>query len=459
MSSLIPLSNIKINVDFSVIKNINEKSHNNNFVNTQNVLTVNEFQNYENLENLNQQQSYYQKINWIEIIKKIYFFISLILLTRFFVQIFIISIQYLKSERIKRDNFIFVYNDRFKNNFSFFKWIFICNNFESKEDTEEIIIHEKVHASQYHSIDLILIELLAAVMWFNPLVWMIRKEIQLVHEYLADEGALSTGIDRLKYQALLINKITEERLICLSSSFNHSLIKKRMIMMTNSKINQRTKLRILALVPLAIFLILGVACVNGLNSDKNDIVAAIAPTKMNVLYLGVDNPVITAVSGYKSSELDVLIKEDGTIKGSNGNYFVRPHKPGNLVIVVKHGDEIIQEAVFRVKRVPDPIPMIAGKTGGTIEKQVLMQQQELLAVMPEWFDFNMSFEVVEFLVSAKLKDGYVREYTSNSNKITNDQRKLFDSLDKEMKVYFEDIKCKGSDGTIRNVGTIAFKIN
>jgi len=114
-----------------------------------------------------------------------------------------------------------------------------------------------------------LIELLSAVMWFNPLVWMMKNSVQLVHEYLADEGVLNTGTDKLRYQALLINQIAEERLICLSSSFNHSLIKKRMIMMTKSKFNRGSKLKIFALIPLATILFIGVACINGQEVNKN----------------------------------------------------------------------------------------------------------------------------------------------------------------------------------------------
>ncbi len=95
-----------------------------------------------------------------------------------------------------------------------------------------------------------------------------KSSIQLVHEYLADEGALSTGIDKLKYQALLINQVTEERLICLSSNFNHSLIKKRMIMMTKSKNNYQNKKRILALLPLSVILFITTAFFNGLFPEE-----------------------------------------------------------------------------------------------------------------------------------------------------------------------------------------------
>jgi hypothetical protein len=194
---------------------------------------------------------------------KLYFIISLILLARVFSQVSRLIYQFSKSERHKQGKYLIIHNTNFKNTFSFFNWIFVHPDNVLVEDIDQVILHEKVHASQYHSIDLIMIELLAAVMWFNPLVWSMRRSIQLVHEYLADEGALSTGIDKLRYQALLINQVTEEKLIRVSSNFN-SLIKKRMIMITKSKLNHKTKLKILALVPVSALLFICIACVNGL---------------------------------------------------------------------------------------------------------------------------------------------------------------------------------------------------
>jgi hypothetical protein len=111
-----------------------------------------------------------------------------------------------------------------------------------------------------------------------------RKEMQLVHEYLADEGALRTGIDKHKYKALLINQVTEERLICLSSSFNHSLIKKRMIMMTKSNFNQKAKLKILTLIPLSIFLFLVAAYADGQsNNDLANNVASVDESQIETI--------------------------------------------------------------------------------------------------------------------------------------------------------------------------------
>lgn len=207
-------------------------------------------------------------LNRTDLAIKIYFLVALLLICRIVLQLLVLTFQYLKSEKIYRKNYVILLNHRFRNTFSFFRWIFIARNSASEEDLEQIIAHERIHASQYHSVDLIITELLTAVMWFNPLIWKMKNTVQLVHEYLADEGALNTGIDRLRYQVLLINQVTEERLICLSSSFNHSLIKKRMKMITNNTFNRRSRLKILTLLPLAAMLFLLMAVANGFFPER-----------------------------------------------------------------------------------------------------------------------------------------------------------------------------------------------
>ena len=393
-------------------------------------------------------------ISWKSILITIYFVFAMFLLGRFILQLLILTVRYFISKKTRRDGCFIINNARYKNTFSFFNCIFVPSDPSSNDDIDEILAHERIHVSQLHSIDLIVIEILSAVMWFNPVVWMIKKEIQLVHEYLADEGALGTGIDKLRYQALLINQITEEKLISLSSSFNHSLIKKRMIMMTKSKLNQRTKLKILVIVPLAAVLFLAIACKNGQN--KSDVVTAIEPVKMNVLYIGVDNPLKIAASGYKASDLVASI-DNGTITGQNGEFIVHPKQPGSATIIVNSKGKEIQKTTFRVRAVPDPVAKVAGKRGGTIDKKVLLEQDEIVADI-ENFDFDISFEIVEFTVFTVVK-GYAKEYKSNSNKITPEQKELFKQMKEGTPLYFQDIKCKGPDGSIRSLATMNFRVD
>ncbi len=88
--------------------------------------------------------------------------------------------------------------------FSFFNLIFINRKELNQGNIKEIITHEQVHIRQRHSVDLIIIELMTIVQWFNPLVWLYRNSIKSIHEYLADEGVLVRGFDAINYQSLLL---------------------------------------------------------------------------------------------------------------------------------------------------------------------------------------------------------------------------------------------------------------
>jgi len=199
-----------------------------------------------------------------------------VIFTRLLMHLAKICSYYKHSEKKYIGNIPVLLMSKTQTSFSFFKWIFLPENFICDQENREIVIHEHVHASQYHSIDIILMELLTAVMWFNPLVWMMRNSIRLVHEYLADEGVINTGIDKIRYQALLINQVAEEKLICLSSNFNHSLIKKRLIMITKTRFIRGSKLRVFTLIPIVGMLFIGVACIKGktevqTNTTKTDV--------------------------------------------------------------------------------------------------------------------------------------------------------------------------------------------
>jgi|WetSurMetagenome_2_1015567.scaffolds.fasta_scaffold02089_4 beta-lactamase regulating signal transducer with metallopeptidase domain len=193
----------------------------------------------------------------------IYLIIAALLIVRIMIQLLKLLRLYAVSGKRKSGENIILTSSHVKSPFSFFHLIFIPVDMSDNEETEGIITHESIHASQYHSFDNLLFELISAVMWFNPLVWRMKNSLHLVHEYLADEGALDTGIDRLRYQTLLLNHVSEESLVCFSSGLNHSLIKKRMIMMTKSKNNRGKKLTILTLLPLSAILLLAVALLNG----------------------------------------------------------------------------------------------------------------------------------------------------------------------------------------------------
>jgi beta-lactamase regulating signal transducer with metallopeptidase domain len=200
----------------------------------------------------------------------IYLIISVLLASALLFNFLKILRAYLMSEKKNYHSFVLLSNRDISAPFSFFRWIFIPSELSDSEETESIIIHERIHASQFHSADNLLIELTAAAMWFNPVVWMMKRSFNLIHEYLADEGTIRSGIDRFRYQAFLINNVAEEKLVGLSSNFNKSLIKKRMIMMTENTNKKQWKGRMAMLIPLSIILMSATGFINGLYPEKTE---------------------------------------------------------------------------------------------------------------------------------------------------------------------------------------------
>ncbi len=404
-------------------------------------------------------------ISWM-LIKYIYFMVIGFFIIRLllnFLKILYLRIRH-RPEKYEENQLVFT--NQISNSFSFFGWIFINREGKSDAEIQNIIIHEKIHASQYHSLDLLLIELVIALMWFNPIVWLLRNMLQQTHEYLADEGALNAGVNKPVYKAHLLNQVAEERLIALSSGFNpayrpgrHSLIKKRIIMMTKPKFGQKMNLRFLTIIPLAILLFTGVACINGKKSDEEKKrVAAVAPTKMNVLYIGVDNPMSIAVSGYDSDQLRIAV-DQGKVIGENGKYIIKPAQPGTLKVFVYADEELVSETHFRVKTVPDPVAKLAGKKGGEISKEELLKAGKVYVEM-ENFDFDLSWEIVSFVMSATVPGSYtVREEISQSGTFSESQIELINSLIENQKLMIEEIEARGPDGATRKLGSLVFTIS
>ena len=115
---------------------------------------------------------------------------------------------------------------------------------------ESIIAHEKAHIGLRHSADLLLVDLLSAFQWFNPAIWMLRADLQELHEYEADDAVLRAGTNIKEYQYLLIRKAVSKSGYSVANSFNHSILKNRITMMSKSKSPLSRGLRVLWLLPL-----------------------------------------------------------------------------------------------------------------------------------------------------------------------------------------------------------------
>ena len=134
--------------------------------------------------------------------------------------------------------------------FSWMKFVVISEK-DLKENGEEILTHEYAHIRKRHSIDLLIADICIFFQWFNPGAWLLKQELQNIHEYEADETVINEGVNAKEYQLLLIKKAVGTRLYSMANSFNHSSLKKRIAMMLKQKSSPWARLKYLYVLPLA----------------------------------------------------------------------------------------------------------------------------------------------------------------------------------------------------------------
>ena len=222
--------------------------------------------------------------------------------------------------------------------FSWMKYIVISQT-DLDENGTDILIHEEAHIRNRHSWDLLLVELCVWLQWFNPAAWLLKQELQNVHEYEADEAVLRQGIDAKRYQMLLIKKAVGARLYSIANSFNHSSLKKRITMMIRKKSNPWARAKYLYVLPLAAVTVAAFArpeisepldeissvkvndlsAITGNNSPENLSVAATSAADVTLKMK------VTDQSGSPIVGASVLIvnSTSGTLTDSEGNFTLK----------------------------------------------------------------------------------------------------------------------------------------
>ncbi len=133
--------------------------------------------------------------------------------------------------------------------FSWMRYI-VMNRRDYEDGNPAILAHERGHIRLRHSWDLLLVDTLTALQWFNPAMWMLRQDLRAIHEYEADGAVLSLGINARQYQYLLITKAAGIGGYSLANGISHSTLKNRINMMLHKKSERRSLLKLLALIPI-----------------------------------------------------------------------------------------------------------------------------------------------------------------------------------------------------------------
>ena len=257
--------------------------------------------------------------------------------------------------------------------FSWMHWIVIARK-DLEENGREILIHELAHIRNRHSWDLLLADLCIFVQWFNPAAWLLKQELQNIHEYEADETVLREGVNARNYQMLLIKKAVGTRLYSMANSFNHSSLKKRITMMLKEKSNPWARAKYLYILPLAALAVTAFARPEvSAVADEISAVKVIAPA----VHDSIQPNVQTAVAA-PSSALDQMPEFPGGMEALNTYLRNNIRYPQEAQKAGIQGRVIIQFIVSKDGSITD------AEVAHSVDPQLDAEALRLIKNMPRW---------------------------------------------------------------------------
>ena len=255
--------------------------------------------------------------------------------------------------------------------FSWMKYIVLSRSDYEANDAS-ILAHERGHIRRHHSLDLLLVDSLTALQWFNPAMWMLRQDLRAIHEYEADAAVLSQGINMRQYQYLLIQKAVSQCGYSVANGISHSTLKNRINMMLHKNSSRASLLKLLALTPI-------VGMTLALQAETvNDYVIEQPQNQTKVVKKGNQNAQVKV--GTKKVEVKAVkpaapvqnkAKKDATVK----NVVVKAKKDATVSnVVVKKKNPVADEEVAigvidndkddRVWNVVEQMPKFPGGDAG-----------------------------------------------------------------------------------------------
>ena len=225
-----------------------------------------------------------------------------------------------------------------------FSWMrtIVLSRIDYEERNPSILAHERGHIRQHHSWDIVFVEVLTALQWFNPVVWLLRRDLRTIHEYEADASVLSSGSDMSQYIQLLMRKAMGTKASILANGINNSTIKKRIYMMLLNKSSRRNSLKLLAMLP-----VVGVTL--ALNAETvTDVVYTDPPQKQVPVKKGKKNSTIN-LGGNQT--IKVVEQKDNAAAEANENQvlkenpiiFLRNNKTGENPMIIVDGKKVTNE--------------------------------------------------------------------------------------------------------------------
>ena len=257
-----------------------------------------------------------------------------------------------------------------------FSWMgyIVISRKDLEENGREILIHELAHIHNRHSWNLLVADVCIFFQWFNPASWLLKQELQNIHEFEADETVIKEGVDAKQYQLLLIKKAVGTRLYSMANSFNHSSLKKRITMMLKEKSNPWARAKYLYILPLAALAVTAFARPEvSAVADEISAVKVIAPAVHDSIQPNVQ-PAVAA----PSSALDQMPEFPGGMEALNTYLRNNIRYPQEAQKAGIQGRVIIQFIVSKDGSITD------AEVVESVDPQLDAEGLRLIKNMPRW---------------------------------------------------------------------------
>ena len=357
-------------------------------------------------------------ISWVQIVLLVYLAGILFLVCRNIYSLICLFrlVHSGKHEKLEKGVTLVVHNQEIAP-FSWMNYIVISRK-DLEENGREILIHEMAHIHHRHSVDLLVADICIFFQWFNPGAWLLKQELQNIHEYEADETVINEGVNAKEYQLLLIKKAVGTRLYSMANSFNHSKLKKRITMMLKEKSNPWARLKYLYVLPLAAIAVTAFA-----RPEISEKMEEISAVKVNDLAEIVQEKVLQdtvkvskdekkddlVVSGVKSKEEEEIVIFEVVEQ--------MPEYPGGMSALQKYLSEKIAGSPMKGKaggRVM--VGFTVAETGKIKDVRVLQsdeaslnqEAERIVSEMPDWIPGKQRGRPVPVKYTVPIRFGNIR---------------------------------------------------
>ena len=357
-------------------------------------------------------------ISWVQIVLLVYLAGILFLVCRNIYSLICLFrlVHSGKHEKLEKGVTLVVHNQEIAP-FSWMKYIVISRK-DLEENGREILIHEMAHIHHRHSVDLLVADICIFFQWFNPGAWLLKQELQNIHEYEADETVINEGVNAKEYQLLLIKKAVGTRLYSMANSFNHSKLKKRITMMLKEKSNPWARLKYLYVLPLAAIAVTAFA-----RPEISEKMEEISAVKVNDLAEIVQEKVLQdTVKVSKDEKKDALVVTG--VKSKEEEEIVifevveqMPEYPGGMSALQKYLSEKIAGSPMKGKaggRVM--VGFTVAETGKIKDVRVLQsdeaslnqEAERIVSEMPDWIPGKQRGRPVPVKYTVPIRFGNIR---------------------------------------------------